>query len=250
MKALIAVALVAFWIPQSKPSGQLRPRPKTASPMRVVVRDQSGNGIADVRVSMSGAAGKETITDASGNAAFAQLADGTYRFRFERDGFVMLEREVTVRNAQPSEIDIVLNPAPPPPPAPTPAAAPAGAVGPPGSPVTISIPSFLDKNFIGRDPLKESQLSCTGNVMTRLLQIRDGLAPHTHANMDEVLYIVGGDGTVVIGTASSAVTAGWLSVVPRGTSHAIERRGKNPIVVLSMLSGQPCQNEPAKSSGR
>jgi len=38
-----------------------------------------------------------------------------------------------------------------------------------------------------------------------------------------------------------AVRAGSLAVVPQGVAHAIERRGKNPLVVISTLSGAPCQ---------
>jgi mannose-6-phosphate isomerase-like protein (cupin superfamily) len=36
------------------------------------------------------------------------------------------------------------------------------------------------------------------------------------------------------------VGPGSLAVVPRGVAHAFERRGKNPLIVLSMLAGAPC----------
>ena len=49
---------------------------------------------------------------------------------------------------------------------------------------------------------------------------------------------------------STFVTAGSLSMVPRGLSHSIERRGKNPLIVLSALVGGPCPEAPtAQASG-
>ena len=113
-----------------------------------------------------------------------------------------------------------------------------------GEQKTVSIPTFLDRNFIGREPLKESILGCTATATTRLLQLRDTLAEHVHENVDEMLYVVAGEGAIMIpGRAATPVGPGSLSVVPRGAPHAIERRGRNPLIVLSILSGTPCTAE-------
>jgi mannose-6-phosphate isomerase-like protein (cupin superfamily) len=259
MNLLLHAAIVASLglTMQSAPPTQTRPRPRPRSTStQIVVRDQSGAPVPGARVAVSGAATKEATTDAHGAASLASMRDGSYRLRFEREGFITLERDVTVRTGQPAEIDVVLNaaPTPPPPPslpgpAPTPAPQ-AGASSSPGPPVIVSIPAFLDKNFIGRDPLKESVLGCTGDSTTRVLQIRDSLASHTHANLDEVIYVVAGDGTVRVGAQSTPIEPGSLSVIPRGVSHALERRGKNPLIVLSMLAGAPCQAGPAAATSR
>jgi mannose-6-phosphate isomerase-like protein (cupin superfamily) len=103
----------------------------------------------------------------------------------------------------------------------------------------MSIPAFLDKNFIGREPLKESVLGCSGAATTRLLQLRDPIAVHTH-DIDEILYVVAGDGAVKLRDETTVVHAGSLAVVPRGVPHAMERRGKNPLILLSVLAGAPC----------
>ena len=76
----------------------------------------------------------------------------------------------------------------------------------------------------------------------RLLQLRDPIAEHTHSNMDEVLYVVAGEGTIRFGATQTNLAAGSLSVVPHGTPHAVDRRGRNPLIVLSTLSGAPCPN--------
>ena len=104
----------------------------------------------------------------------------------------------------------------------------------------VSIPEFLDKNFVGRDPLKESVLACTPAATTRLLQLREPIAEHKHVDLDELLYIVAGQGAVRIGEQVTVVGPGSLSVLPRGVAHGLERRGKNPLIVLSMLAGAPC----------
>jgi mannose-6-phosphate isomerase-like protein (cupin superfamily) len=106
--------------------------------------------------------------------------------------------------------------------------------------VFVSIPAFLDKNFIGRDPLKESVLACTPYSTVRLLQMRDALAEHKHADLDEVIYIVAGEGAIRVRGEMTAVAPGALTVVPHGVPHSVERRGRNPLILLSTLSGAPC----------
>jgi len=212
--------------------------------------------VAEVRVVIFGSEGRNVATDAQGTAAIA-LSDGSYRFRFEHQGFITLEREVTIRNGQPAEIDVALNHAPapppeppPPPPPPAPAAPPPPPVAAPGPPVNVSLPGFLESNFIGREPLKESVLSCTPGETTRLLQLRDPVAAHVHAGSDEILYVVAGNGAIHIGGQAIAISPGFLSVVPRGTSHSIERRGKNPLIVLSTIAGQACPGQIKSTDGR
>jgi mannose-6-phosphate isomerase-like protein (cupin superfamily) len=235
--------------PQTQPQTQPpkpRPRPRPAG-THVVVRDVSGNPIGAVTVVVSGAA-KTQATTASDGTADLTLAPGTYRLRFEHERFVTLEREVIVRAGQAGDVEVALALAPPPPAPPPPSTPPPPPQMPsppsrtvaPGPPVMVSIPLFLDKNYIGRDPLKESVLACTPSATTRLLQLRDPIADHKHADLDELLYIVAGQGALRIADQVTVVGPGSLSVVPRGVSHGMERRGKNPLVVLSMLAGAPC----------
>jgi mannose-6-phosphate isomerase-like protein (cupin superfamily) len=228
--------------PAKTPAKQAAPRPRPTS-MRVVVRDQSGKPVSGVHVLVSGTT-RDTTTDATGTAVLDTMRDGSYRLRFEREGFVTLERDVTARNGQPAEILVALSAAPPPPPPsrlePTPSPTPAPSASS-GRLTNVSIPAFLDKNFIGRDPLKESVLGCTAGATTRLLQLRDPLAVHTHANLDEILYVVAGEGAVRMRDLDTVIGAGSLTVIPRGLPHAVERRGKNPLVVISTLAGAPCR---------
>jgi hypothetical protein len=213
--------------------------PRTAS-VRIAVRDQDGTSLSEVRLVLSGAATGEFVTGGAGTTVVPDLKDGTYRLRCEREGFITLEREFTVRGGAYGQIDVVLNPAPPPPPEPAPEPAPPAALPPGGPPVTMSVVDYLDRNLIGREPLKESILACTPLETVRLLQMREGVAQHVHKGGDEVIYVVAGEGTVRIGEATTPVRPGSLVVVTNGTGHAFERGGKNPLIVVSTLVGAPC----------
>ena len=223
-----------------------RPRP-TTSITQIVVRDNSGSGLEGVKVGATGASSLQTTTDAKGMST-ATLPPGSYRFRFERPDFLTLERDVTIRAGQPTEIAVALNVAPPPPPPPTPPAPPPpepkAAAVPSGPPANVSILQFLEKNYIGRDPLKESVLGCTASATTRLLQLRDSLASHTHADSDEVIYVIAGEGMVRIGEQMLQIAPGTLTVIPRGLAHNTERRGRSPLILLSTLAGAPCPSTP------
>jgi hypothetical protein len=215
---------------------------KTGS-ARIAVKDPDGAALSDVRLSLSGAGTGAFTTGGAGTTVVPDLKDGVYRLRCERDGFITFEREFTVRGGAYSQVDVVLNPAPPPPP-PAPAAEPAPAAVVPtgGRPVTMSVVDFLDRNMIGREPLKESVVACNPQETVRLLQMREGVAQHVHEGNDEIIYVVAGEGDVRVGDAVTPLRPGSLVVVTNGTGHAFDRAGKNPLIVVSTLVGAPCDH--------
>ena len=255
----IVVAAVLNPLFAQKPVPDRRPPP--ALSLQIVVNDHSGTGLEGVDIGVSGTESRRASTDARGLATIPILP-GTYRLRFERERFITLERDVTIGRSQPATVMVALGaalpspppPAPPapPPPAPVPSEAVPVAVSPPaaagGPPIHVSIPEFVDQNFIGRDPLKESVLGCTAGATTRVLQLRDPLALHTHTDLDEILYVVAGDGVVRVRDETMILTPGSLTVIPRGLPHATERRGRNPLIVLSTLAGAPCPAAPGPES--
>jgi hypothetical protein len=210
--------------------------------VRIAVKDQDGTGLSGVRLVLSGAATGEFVTGGAGTMVVPDLKDGVYRLRCEHEGFITLEREFTVRGGVYGQIEVVLNPAPPPPPKPAPEPAPPAAIPPGGRPVTLSVVDYLDRNLIGREPLKESILACNPLETVRLLQMREGVGQHVHQGADEVIYVVAGEGTVRIGETPTALRAGSLVVVTNGIGHAFERAGKNPLIVVSTLIGAPCDH--------
>jgi len=246
--AIAVVCTVSAQGAQAPPRGPAQ-KPAAASPrtgsVRIAVRDENGAGLSGVRLVLSGAGTGEFVTGGAGTMVVPDLKEGAYRLRCEREGFITLEREFTVRGSAYNQIDIVLNSAPPPPPKPAPEPAPPAPIPSGGRPVTMSVVDYLDRNLIGREPLKESILVCNPQETVRLLQMREGIAQHVHQVGDEVIYVVAGEGTVRIGEAPTPVRAGSLVVVTGGTGHAFERSGKNPLIVVSTLVGAPCDRPEA-----
>jgi mannose-6-phosphate isomerase-like protein (cupin superfamily) len=104
----------------------------------------------------------------------------------------------------------------------------------------ISIPDLAEGQLIGREPSKESLIGCSGATVARLVQVREPLSRQARPDRDEMLYVVAGEATLQLGAASHVVTSGWFSIVPRGVEYTLTRRGRNPVVLLSIDSGQPC----------
>jgi mannose-6-phosphate isomerase-like protein (cupin superfamily) len=218
--------------------------------MTVFVTDQAGKPIPDVRLSVvDGPVDRSGTTDKDGIVRLSALRPGTFRLRFEAKSYIAFEREVTVRAGQPAEIEVTLNPAPataaPPPPVQAPA--------PPPQPLPVSgdesggraqaqyLADWIDQNLIGRsEPKKETVVGQTKGAVASVLQVRDPVKDRSNADSDEFLYVIAGDGAVRVGGTTENVTAGWFIMVPRGTKYTVERRGRNPLVMLVVAApGKP-----------
>ncbi len=213
------------------------------------ITDPSGKPIEGVTVTVLGPVDREVKSPSSGPTRIEGLRAGTYRVRFAREGFITFEKEISWRagTAAP-ELSITLNAAPTaaalPPPVPTPAKpdpSTSTKLPPPGEAKTLSLLDFIEKNFIsGREPQKEDLIGCSGVGQTMLWQIRDPWTGREHESADATIYVVAGDGTLRLGERDVQITNGSFAVVPRGTTYGFTRRGRNPLIVLAILSGAPC----------
>jgi mannose-6-phosphate isomerase-like protein (cupin superfamily) len=212
------------------------------------VTDRSGAPIRDAKVIAEGTSRREGMTDAFGQLTWRTMTAGTYRMRAEGERFIALEKEVAVRagTATPM-VEFALSagpepvaPAAPPPP-PQPAAAPPPPVAPPGDPRMLSILDLAQNSLGGRDAVRTVPIGCSGLSRSQLLVIRESHTSDVRPDEDEMLYLVAGEATLKLGDKEQAVTPGWFSIVPRGTSRVLTRRGRNPAIFLATVSGsQPC----------
>jgi hypothetical protein len=230
-----------------------RPRPagNATTTALLFITDGAGRMIENVAVRVLGPVDREVQSPASGPTRIEGLRAGTYRVRFTHEKFITFEKELVWRagTAQP-ELAVTLNAAPapaftPPTPAPAPviAAPPSSTfkLPPPGTPKTVSLPDFIEKNFInGREPQKENLIGCSGVGQAMLWQIREPWNGRQHESADGMLYVVGGDGRLRLGEREFTVAAGAFAVVPRGTSYNLSRSGRNPLILLAVLAGAPC----------
>jgi mannose-6-phosphate isomerase-like protein (cupin superfamily) len=211
------------------------------------ITDPGGTSIEGVKVAITGPVEREATSPAGGYTRVQGLRAGTYRVRFSHERFITFEKEFSWRagTATP-ELSVTLNPAPPPPP-PPPAPAPVVAapaapkLPPPGTPKTVGLPEFIEKNFIGgREPQKEDLVGCSGVGQALLWQVRDPWNSRQHESADGMFYVIGGEGRLKLGDREFTIAAGAFAVVPRGTSYSLSRSGRNPLIVLAVLAGAPC----------
>jgi mannose-6-phosphate isomerase-like protein (cupin superfamily) len=221
----------------AKPTTAARPT------LTVFVTDREGKPLEGVTVSAAGPVDRDATTPADGTVVLRNMSAGAYRLRFEGDGIVTFEKEVTVATRS-VKTTAAVSPAPPPPspPEPKPAEPPPPPPPPPSGPPTyVSIPDFFERNRIANEPSKINQVGCTGTSTARLLQLREPLEEHAHDDSDEMLYVVAGDGIERMAGTQVTLAPGILTVLPRGTPHALSRRGSRPLIVLSIITGPPCE---------
>lgn len=208
----------------------------------VTVVDPSGAPLPEVRVTMTGPAERTGRTEA-GRLVFEGVPAGTYRFRFEKDGFVPFEKELAARGSAPVDVKATLTPAPaPPPPAPAPVApaAPAPDDLTPARPVVLDMPAFIEKNYVGRAAGKTTPLGCSTYGSSTLIQINEPIASHAHADADEFIYVIAGQGMVKLGERDEPLGPGVYLLIPRGLAHSFTAGPKKPLVMISTRAGEKC----------
>lgn len=231
----LLIAVVLAWTAGAGADAATQRRGGGSASLAIHVTDPAGAGLADVQVTLEGPAQRTARTE-GGRIAIENIAAGSYRLRFEREGFVTVEREMTVRTGKPMDVKVTLKPLPPPP---TPPAEPAKPTVD-AKPMAADLPALAEKDFIGRAPLRESALACGAGATATLIQLNQPLAPHAHPDADEFFYVVAGEGNAQVGTGQQRLKAGIFLFVPRGMAHALTPSGRNPLIVMSTRAGEPC----------
>ena len=241
--------------PQTAKPAPAPPQPRRAaqpaarSGIAMTLVDSSGATLAGITVEMTGPMMREGVSDDGGQLNFPGLPAGTYRLRFTGDRIVSFEREVTLRAGQVEKLSIRLTPAPaapeppvPPAPAPAPAAPPPSPVGPTGQPHVLSVIDLVERELINNNqPRKDTLVACSGNTRTMLVQLNEPQSTRNYEDAETLYYVVAGEGAINVGGRDVALAAGGYAALPRGTSHSLTRKGRRPLILLAVLSGEPCE---------
>ena len=118
------------------------------------------------------------------------------------------------------------------------------AIPPPtvtAKPIALDLPTFIEKNYVGRAPGRTTPLACSAGGPAVLLQINEPVATHTHADADEFVYVIAGQGNAVIADRQEQLSAGIFLLIPRGTPHAFTAGPKKPLVLVSTRAGEKCR---------
>ena len=212
----------------------------------MTVTDPRGLPIPGVQVTVAGPSDRNGETNERGQLNFVGMQPGTYRVRFDGDKLISFEKEVVVRSGQTTSFDAILNPAPPPPEAPPPPpppapVAPAAKVGPPGMPQVLSIVDLAERQLSGNQPRRETLVSCSGNTRTMLVVLNQDQPDRLYDGAEVEYYVIAGQGAVKLSGRDTPLSAGSYVSIPRNTGHGVVRRGNRPLILLSILSGEPCE---------
>jgi hypothetical protein len=212
------------------------------SGVAITVTEASGLTLPGVMVELTGPTPRTGETDASGQANFPGLQAGTYRLRYSGGNVTTFEREVTLRNGQIAKLPIRLTPAPEPVAAAPLTPAPPPAVGPEGTPQVLSVVDLVERELIaGNVPRQDALVACSGNTRTMLVQLNEPQAQRVYAGAESLYYVVAGEGSISVEGRDMPLQAGVYASLPRGTTHALTRSGRRPLILLAVLSGEPCE---------
>lgn len=237
---------VASSAPAPSPAAQTRrPAAPATGAIDIRVTDRTGRTIPGARISAEGPTSREAKSDNSGFVGFRTMTAGTYRLRGEAEGYFTFEKEVSVKAGPALPVELALSPAPPPPePPPPPPVVAAPPAAPPslpaGDPRVLSLLDMAERSLSGREPVRTVPIGCSGQSTAQLKVVRETLQSPAPADADDMLYVIAGEGTVMQGGKSTPVTAGWFSIVPRGSTATVARKGRNPIILLSIVGGPVC----------
>ena len=239
--AIVLVGVSALPVLAQRGSGaSAAQRGPTTGPaaFAVLVTDPAGTPITDVQVTVTGRAQRSGATE-GGRIAFEDLPVGPYHFKFEKDGYDPVEQDVTGKRGAPVDVKVTMTPQPKPvapPPAPAPAPAPAANA----KPVVLDMPAFIEKYYIGKGTGTTTAMACSDGGSATLIQANDPIAEHTHADADEFIYVIAGEGSARIGQRTEPLSAGVFMMIPRGTVHAFSVGKKHPLVFVSTRAGEHC----------
>lgn len=210
-----------------------------------------GATLDGVHVEAAGPTPRMGETSGGGQLTLSGLQAGTYRVKFSGDAVTTYERDITLTAGKPTRTDIILNPAPPPKEivrtveVPVPAAAPTSAaasvIGPTGQTQVLSLVDLAEKELDRRPPGRESLVACSGNTRSTLVLLSQEQPARLYGEAESVFYVIAGEGTLRIKETETKLEAGSFVSLPRATNFALARRGRNPLVLLSILSGEPCE---------
>ena len=236
------MVLVAFVLAISPADAyaQRRTKPAPRATLAITVSTPDGTPVPDALVTVDGPE-KRTLRTEGGRAVLEGVPAGEYRLRFESEGFIPLEKELTARAGKPTDVKVTLTelPAPPPPPVDT-LAPPKPPASSNAKALAADLAALTEKEWIGRAPLKTTLLACNEGTNSTLIQLNRPLADHAHPAADEIFYVVGGEGYARVATGQQKLHAGVFLFVPRGLSHELTPSGRNPLIVMSVRAGESC----------
>jgi hypothetical protein len=237
--------------PQTRPTSGGGGKPVNVA---VGVSDGVGLGIQGVRVIVSGPITRDATTVADGTVRLLALRPGTYRFRFEHEKFITLERDVTVRSGQAADLDVMLTRAPEKPKVEAPPPAPAPVVERASEPLpaaSFDVAGYLEKDYLKSGANRLKSIACSGSDSVSLVQTTSSYAAAA-GTRQMVAVAIAGQGRVAVGGRSSVIDSksGTTVVVPANMAFEATREGRGTLVFVLVEIGAGCSSGTTSADGR
>ena len=104
----------------------------------------------------------------------------------------------------------------------------------------LSLLDVAEDSLGGKEPVRTVPIGCSGLSRAQLLVVREALQATSRPDADDMLYVIAGEASITLAGKTQNIASGYFSIVPRGTTRTVTRRGKNPVILLSIVGGPPC----------
>jgi len=113
-----------------------------------------------------------------------------------------------------------------------------------GPPMPADTSAFRGNLFelAQKQPLEYDQqisslpLGGSSSSSASLIQVRQAVKSHYHAEHDEMVYVLSGRGIMTVGNETRPIQAGDFIIIKRGTVHNVQNRSPQILVALSVMS--------------
>jgi len=107
----------------------------------------------------------------------------------------------------------------------------------------LSLGNLITEMLKDKEPVVDRDLGCAYGAGSKLIVAKTSIASHQHADVDEFIYVIGGEGTLTVGDKVMPLILGGFALAPRGVSHAVTKKGAKEVVLYIVQSGKPCMAE-------
>jgi mannose-6-phosphate isomerase-like protein (cupin superfamily) len=108
----------------------------------------------------------------------------------------------------------------------------AACSGPPEGSARVEVDLPDQGQHLTGSPIATALVHGDDDVSVSVMKISGPVAMHRHAQSEEVVYLVAGEGVLHLANSQRALRAGDLVVVPRNTPHGFTPTGAEPVVIL------------------
>jgi mannose-6-phosphate isomerase-like protein (cupin superfamily) len=106
----------------------------------------------------------------------------------------------------------------------------------------VSLVDVVERELVNqKQPRKDTLVACSGNTRSMLVQLNEPQASRVYTDAEALYYVIAGEGAISIDGRDVPLAAGVYAALPRAASHAITRKGRRPLILLAVLSGEPCE---------